>query len=368
MKDIEKALETEYSDALGSVTYKNKSRLYSLYDERTRHSPTVGKIVVRRAVAIAACAALFLVTTTAFALTRRPNYIDEVRSAVAQHLGIKGASEEKIDELTKFGEKFILNSDTLEEQLENTEVNSYGEVIGSGLMPLYCDLFIVKSYSNGGKTNGYVYRYDYGFLDSNYFTNQEDAYIKHGSDQIISQLNNRAPDGYRRNWVYVYDREGMEIIGKCTKERRFYKTEELQDPTIAKQFEESEYYQAYDKFCENRTEQKKETGLGFVSPKLEFKYEPLPTEGFTIYTQGCSLDVITSDDAVAVSSDPSVFEVEEVMCQGSKTDSPFTWVGGYLHSIGTCTITITDGDNEYVFEIECYDAGGHYGVERNRIK
>ena len=75
--------------------------------------------------------------------------------------------------------------------------------------------------------------------------------------------------------------------------------------------------------------------------------------------------VLFSEDATAVSSDPSVFEIDEIIVMNYANHS---WINGYFHKVGTSTITITDGDQEYVLEVSVAITPRGYHIEDKRIK
>ena len=88
MKEIEKALNEEYKETLGSITYRDKSRLYDLTSNGTRHAPTVGRIIIKRTIALAVCIAVLATGTTALAFTN-----PVVRSAMEEFIRARTSTD-----------------------------------------------------------------------------------------------------------------------------------------------------------------------------------------------------------------------------------------------------------------------------------
>ncbi len=367
MKEIEKALLEDYKETLNPISFKNKGKLYSLYDEAPRHSPTIHRMVFRRAAACAACAAVLAAGTTAVALTN-PDRFADIRTFLTDRLRTKGVSDDKIDEYTKFSLTVGTSTDDIAQTLETSEVNSYGEVISNDLavFPTYCDLCSVRSKEAENPVTGYIYRYDLGVLNKFSLTEEEQSFLYSSTDPMYMYLKAPNSEGFVRDWVYVYDRDGTEILGKYAYKVGFYTNEELEDPEIASKYQETPHDHYYEELCTKRTEQKLATGKAFETPKIEIKLPDLPEEGFTHFISLRTLEgVLFSEDATAVSSDPSVFEIDEIIVMNYANHS---WINGYFHKAGTSTITITDGDQEYVLDVSVTITPRGYHIEDKRIK
>ena len=364
MKDIEQALTQEYSNASEQLMFSDKSKLRRLY-KQPEHSK-IGQKIVLKTTAVIAAAAILLTGSTALALTHTEQLAD-IRSFMTQHLGRLNVSNDKVDEMAERYEYIRTDSDTLSGILDSSEVNSFGEIINDGDCVIYCDLFRVYSEAPCCPI-GYVYRYDLGILENIWLTPEEQNFLTSTHDPYYKNMIYPNPDGYRRNWIYVYDKEGIEVIGKCDVYHHFCTNKQLEDSENAALYRDGEYDFYYETFASDRSEHKKASGNSFQTPKLQFETPDLPTKGFDKFSKCCQMDIPLSEDATAVSSDPEMFEPDEVVCIGEKSDEPHSWVYGTFHKTGSCTVTITDGNTEYEFECTLKIGKFSYEVYSNRIK
>ena len=365
MKDLEIDLKTEYTAAADRLIFRNKERLLDLYDEPVHTRARRAGII--RFAAIAAAAALLLSGTTAFAMSN-PKVMSELRALIDRHTTDLDITDEKKDELEDLIGYWHVQTPDIASQLENLKSNSYGEVIG-GLHT--GDLFGVAAKDGSSNERGYVYRYDYGLTHKEDLLPEEAAAIEQSSADILL-LPVDQKTGSKRSWVYVFDFEGMRILGKYNDYLGFVTNEMLEDPEYAERMPDGECCEPYKEFVQNRINYKKEHG---EAPPIDKFYDvnkvECPTEGYDRDVsfllcqfptemddpiEGPQLRFVppVSNDVTAVSSDPEVFEVKEFYFSEYGDIHPHPKLEGVNHKVGTATITVKDGGNTYLFEFRMY--------------
>ncbi len=338
--DIEKALTTEYPEAAGRLVFRNKNRLTDLYDKARPHRAP------KRVAAIAlAAAALITAGTTAAAFTN-PN----IRSALRELVGIQtrntGISEQKAEEITDMYEYLHVSTDDIALMPMDIEINKYGETLGGTRFET--DLIAVAN----GTDAVYVYRYDLGMLETSLLLPEERAALRQNG--LLTALT--APDpqtNIKRNWVYAFDKDGTEIVGKYIFGPTGFKSnKQLEDPKVNAAFSSSITYSAYDDFVQNRIDYKLEHGEAPPIEKVNLGDNPynLPTENMNREVRFLFDNLWLSKDAAIECSDPEFAEIEELICAGQETDEPFGEVICICHKVGSAIFTIKDGDKEYKYE------------------
>ena len=370
MKDLEIDLKTEYTAAADRLIFRNKERLLDLYDEPVHTKARRAGII--RFAAIAAAAALLLSGTTAFAMSN-PKVISALRALIDRHTTDLDITDEKKDELEDLIGYWHVQTPDIASQLENLKSNSYGEVIG-GLHT--GDLFGVAAKDGSSNERGYVYRYDYGLTHKENLLPEEVAAIEQSSADILL-LPVDQKTGSKRSWVYVFDFEGMRILGKYNDYLGFVTNEMLEDPEYAERMPDGECCEPYKEFVQNRINYKKEHG---EAPPIDKFYDvnkvECPTEGYDKDVQLilCQFPIRVNDDqtldyhyvppvsndVTAISSDPEVFEVKEFYFTEYGDIHPHPSLEGVNHKVGRCTITVKDGENEYLFEFRMIIEKGEY--------
>ncbi len=370
MKDLEIDLKTEYTAAADRLIFRNKERLLDLYDEPVHTRARRAGII--RFAAIAAAAALLLSGTTAFAMSN-PKVMSELRALIDRHTTDLDITDEKKDELEDLIGYWHVQTPDIASKLENLRSNSYGEVIG-GLHT--GDLFGVAAKDGSSNERGYVYRYDYGLTHKENLLPEEVAAIEQSSADILL-LPVDQKTGSKRSWVYVFDFEGMRILGKYNDYLGFVTNEMLEDPEYAERMPDGECCEPYKEFVQNRINYKKEHG---EAPPIDKFYDvnkvECPTEGYDKDVQLilCQFPIRVNDDqtldyhyvppvsndVTAISSDPEVFEVKEFYFTEYGDIHPHPSLEGVNHKVGRCTITVKDGENEYLFEFRMIIEKGEY--------
>ena len=370
MKDLEIDLKTEYTAAADRLIFRNKERLLDLYDEPVHTKARRADII--RFAAIAAAAALLLSGTTAFAMSN-PKVMSELRALIDRHTTDLDITDEKKDELEDLIGYWHVQTPDIASKLENLRSNSYGEVIG-GLHT--GDLFGVAAKDGSSNERGYVYRYDYGLTHKEDLLPEEAAAIEQSSADILL-LPVDQKTGSKRSWVYVFDFEGMRILGKYNDYLGFVTNEMLEDPEYAERMPDGECCEPYKEFVQNRINYKKEHG---EAPPIDKFYDvnkvECPTEGYDKDVQLilCQFPIRVNDDqtldyhyvppvsndVTAISSDPEVFEIKEFYFTEYGDIHPHPSLEGVNHKVGRCTITVKDGENEYLFEFRKIIEKGEY--------
>ncbi len=205
MKTIEQALKNEYREALSKCKFSDKRRLYKLY-EAPKRTTVSRKIIISYAV-LAAAIMLLLLTGAAAAYTLYDAVLEEWNTTP---------------------EEFTTGSFPI-------EVNKYGETIGNMFDGV--DLYKVGRHDSTIDMTGYVYWVDFNNLVERSNPNNENTL---------------------RNWVYVYNIDGDEIIGVFVEggEHGFITNEELESPDIAARLRNGDDAEEYIKMAEERLAEK----------------------------------------------------------------------------------------------------------------
>ena len=223
MKNIEMLLENEYRTAVLTYGFSDRRKLYKLY-EAPKHTSVSRKIIISYAVLIAAIIILAL-TGAAAAYT--------LRDAVDFRTKDLDITDEKRDEIAENLEEWNTTPEEFATGSRNIDVNKYGETIGNMFDGV--DLFTVNGHDSAGDFTGYVYWEDFEYL------------------QVNTTPKN---DGTIRNWVYVYNIDGDEIIGKMINHIGFLTNEQLESPDTAAKLRDGDDGEEYTKMAEERLEEK----------------------------------------------------------------------------------------------------------------
>ncbi len=409
MKELEKALREGLSRELDSLDYKDKQSLYDLYSSTQSETDNIisasanntagEELVVLSApahkhiplkVAFTAAAAAALISVVAvsanIAATQPVNAEEtaiesESESAIEneaaaentltldemvhQKLGSAGVPEEKISEYLNRLELAHVTPELFANDSRdwNVQLNSYGELVNDRY--LSADL-IGFGGSDPDTPRGYVYRGDLGYL-SDYFSvllpEERDALEKSEPDIYL-----RTPDpetGLVLDWVYAFNEEGTEIVGKFSQDNWFVSNKELEDPEIAKKFCDCLASRRYEQLVSERIAKKLETGSAVAVP---YTADPAEMPAFDAEINCCIDDLLLSENATAECSDPSVLEIKEIVSYKADTESgAASYLVVYRHNTATVEITIKDGDKEYKYKtgVSSFDKG--YLVQESRI-
>lgn len=341
MKDIEKALTTDYPEAAKGLVFENKTRITELYTEARPHRAP------KRAAAFAlAAAALITAGTTAAAFTS-PDFRSALRELVGIQTRNTGISEQKADELTDMYEYLHVSTDDIARSPINIEVNKYGETLGGTRFET--DLIgVVNDYG----TSGYIYRYDLGMLETSMLLTEEN--IAAHQSGLYDKLTAPDPEtGIKRNWVYAFDEDGIEIVGKyIPSSTGFRSNKQLEDPQIRSAFSSNLPYPAYEEFVQDRIDYKLEHG---EAPPID-KVEKLGYNPYGLATENMDLEYtfvipeLLSKEATVECNDPEFAEITDFYCAGQKTDYPCGIIYCTCHKLGSAVFTIKDGKKEYKYE------------------
>ena len=225
MKTIEQALKNEYREALSKCKFSDKRRLYKLY-EAPKRTTVSRKIIISYAV-LAAAIMLLLLTGAAAAYT--------LYDAVAFRTKDLDMTDEKREEMVEHLEEWNTTPEEFTTGSFPIEVNKYGETIGNMFDGV--DLYKVGRHDSTIDMTGYVYWVDFNNLVERSNPNNENTL---------------------RNWVYVYNIDGDEIIGVFVEggEHGFITNEELESPDIAARLRNGDDAEEYIKMAEERLAEK----------------------------------------------------------------------------------------------------------------
>lgn len=363
MKNIEKLLENEYREKLGTMKYENKSKLFSIYEKKERKSSKTRTVIIRRTAAALAFALIFVGGTSALAMTN-PEVMSVFRNLIRASAPGVELSDRNVDDIEDRMENFHVRTQDVPLIMDSMEVNKYGETIGRAFTTF--DLFKVGASGDPDDPTGYVYRYDLGVLENYMLLPEEVEYLE--SSGLMGALT--APDlnsQVKRNWVYVFDREGMNIIGKYIFPTGFKTNKQLEDPKVAAAFSPISEYNKYNEFVQDRIEYKRENG---TAPEIgKVALDPLPTEGLN---ELANFDFEglppLSDDATVECDDPEFCSIIELITTGQGTDTPHAWARVICYKTGSAIFTIKEGDQEFQFKCTLFVDGRHYNVSWERIK
>lgn len=205
MKNTEELLREEYIKKLESFKFSNKSKLYNLYKE-PKHTPVLGKIVLYQTT-IMILFLMLAISATAVGLT--------LHELVAQRTDGLNITDEKRDEMVKNLEEWGITPEDFSSNLMEIKSNKYGETYGNAFDGV--DLIAVITNYDGKEVTGYIYRDDYDKLSN------VDSIMTQATQEDIDErvdFEKARQEGKVRNWIYVYDSDGVNIIGKYIFEYR----------------------------------------------------------------------------------------------------------------------------------------------------
>lgn len=205
MKNTEELLREEYIKKLESFKFSNKSKLYNLYEE-PKHTPVLGKIVLYQTT-IMILFLMLAISATAVGLT--------LHELVAQRTDGLNITDEKRDEMVKNLEEWGITPEDFSSNLMEIKSNKYGETYGNAFDGV--NLIAVITNYDGKEVTGYIYRDDYDKLSN------VDSIMTQATQEDIDErvdFEKARQEGKVRNWIYVYDSDGVNIIGKYIFEYR----------------------------------------------------------------------------------------------------------------------------------------------------
>lgn len=243
MKDIEKMLAENYAKKADTFVYEDKDRLIELYDKPL--SGRVKKAVVTMRIVVAAALAAAVMTGAAASLS--------IRELVAIQTADANITDDKRSNIADRLEHWNIEASRLESDPIDISVNKYGETVGTLLDG--GDLFAVSGV-DGDVVRAFVYIDDLGLISPGI-----------GADSELSrEWNERFPNGVDRSWVYAFNEDADEIVGKYCNDG-FKSWEQLKDPAVSRLFFDGtspEELEAYNDMVKNRIEEK--TGGEYIIP------------------------------------------------------------------------------------------------------
>lgn len=194
MKNLNQILANDYSKHMDSLTFGDTSRLYNLY-EKPVHTPVIRKIVAMN-IALVAVIAAFGTSAAAVGMTVR-----DVVNAKTQNLSI---TDEKRDEMASRMEEWNIEPEQFAGENFEVGANENGDTYGFLFDGV--DLVAVAAVPADGKiVQGYVYREDFEQLN---------GYNSESSPEALEAKAKAIENGEVRNWIYVYDTDGVTVLGK----------------------------------------------------------------------------------------------------------------------------------------------------------
>ena len=233
MKNLNQALKEDYSEKMNSLKFSDKRKLYNLYEE-PKHTPVLRKVVALN-VALACLILAFSVSATAVGFTT----LNEVVANKTKDLNI---TDEKRDEMASRLESWGIVADAPENQTDfDIETNEYGDTLGS--LEIGTDLIAVAGETlDGEEVVGYCYTDDFMEASGLFVTDSE----QHEQD---------VKNGKVRNWIYVYDVDGITVIGKMVN-LEFKTNEQLEAPDSNIVIIDGEDVKEYEAMAQERIEEK----------------------------------------------------------------------------------------------------------------
>lgn len=193
--DLEKLLSENYCDTFESLETTDKERFYQLYKEPKKSPAAKRKVYLRVALAMLLVAAIGTIGAGAADMTIR-----EKLAARAEKDNVHFTQEE-LDEVanTISSTGAFPNGREFPEIGENENGQKYGDI------QYKLDLFPIGGTDlNGNYIEGYCYSDDFW---SNTYPDSEKY------DDVLVWVVDR-DNGKVRNWIYVFDEDGITILGK----------------------------------------------------------------------------------------------------------------------------------------------------------
>lgn len=206
--DLEKLLSENYCDTFESLETTDKERFYQLYKEPKKSLASKRKVYLRVALAMLLVASVAIGTVAARAsdMTMR-----DMLAARAEKDNVH-LTDEKLDELasrmtiTGAYDPDDPNGHGLSEMGDNDNGQKYGDI------KYDFDLFTVSGVdSNGNDIVGYCYTDEFKYMTGD--VTSDWCMVWDFYDDVVEWQNDR-DSGKLRNWVYVFEENGVRIIGK----------------------------------------------------------------------------------------------------------------------------------------------------------
>lgn len=204
MGDLDYELMENYSKIVASLKCERKDEIMKLFEE-SKHTSVGKRIICFYAIlivlicvmivgvgAIGAAAAGLDITGIVFEKTQNTNITDEERQDLADTL-VSGYGGDISDNT-------LADLEALPELQTNENGNTYGDI------RLQADLVAVGGTDiNGESVSGYYYQDDYNEISSLTWVTCPEEAVQYMEDR---------DNGLIRNWVYIYDEDGVTILGK----------------------------------------------------------------------------------------------------------------------------------------------------------
>lgn len=236
MKDLDQILKEDYSKKMNSLKFSNRAKLYKLYD-KPEHTPVLKKIVVMN-VTLACFILICGVTVTA---TATPT----LKELIYEKTRDSAIVDEERDKMTSRLENwnYKTSSDNYSDKNGHLHVegNECSETIGT--FELGVDMIGVASKTEDGEfITGYCYSDELMEVNGSY-------------SHLNSNDNQYHKNGQERNWIYVYDSDGINVLGKLV-EGEFKTNEQLKDSDSNIIVIDGDDIDEYEAKCQSRISQR----------------------------------------------------------------------------------------------------------------
>ena len=229
--DLEKLLRENYCDTFDSLKPVDKQSVYAVYEKKPNSKVRKRSFYLKVAIAIILLALLAVgtVTVTASNATFREKLAERAKKDNVN------LTDSELDELSsRLTQRGLLDENEILPQMGK---NENGQLYGSDLYG-----FELMAVSGRNDDIGYCYIDEFEYMIG------DPDYIFEVYNDAVDWQNDR-DNGLNRNWVYVFDSDGMKIIGKYIKSIKKDK-EELEEKRIGLGFITNEELAAgeYDKY------------------------------------------------------------------------------------------------------------------------
>lgn len=229
--DLEKLLRENYCDTFDSLKPVDKQSVYAVYEKKPKGKVRKRSFYLKVAIAIILLALLAVgtVTVTASNATFREKLAERAKKDNVN------LTDSELDELSsRLTQRGLLDENEI---LPKMGENENGQLYGSDLYG-----FELMAVSGRNDDIGYCYIDEFEYMIG------DPDYIFEVYNDAVDWQNDR-DNGLNRNWVYVFDSDGMKIIGKYIKSIKKDK-EELEEKRIGLGFITNEELAAgeYDKY------------------------------------------------------------------------------------------------------------------------
>ncbi len=199
--DLEKLLSENYCDTLNSLEPVNKERFYKLYKTKPKMSKGRKRAVYYKVAIIVILLSLLAIGTVGAAKASDISFKEKLaKRAEKDNVNF---TDSELDELaSRLTQRGLFDENEI---LPEMGKNENSQMYGSDLYG-----FELMSVSSRSGEIGYCYRDEFEYMIG------DPDYIFEVYDNAVDWQNDR-DNGLNRNWVYVFDSDGINIIGKYIK-------------------------------------------------------------------------------------------------------------------------------------------------------